>query len=47
MLFRDSYDEARAKRYHDLTPANHYNVDYSIFGTTVVEDVLKPIRHGA
>jgi glutamine synthetase len=46
MLFRDSYDEARAKRYHDLTPANHYNVDYSIFGTTVVEDVLKPIRMG-
>ena len=46
MLFRDSYDEARAKRYQDLTPANHYNVDYSIFGTTVVEDVLKPIRMG-
>src|SRR6478672_17874 len=46
MLFRDSYDEARAKRYHDLTPANHYNVDYSIFGTTVVEDVLRPIRLG-
>jgi glutamine synthetase len=46
MLFRDSYDQARAKRYHDLTPANPYNVDYSIFGTTVVEDVLKPIRMG-
>ena len=46
MLFRDSYDQARAKRYHDLTPANPYNVDYSIFGTTVVEDVLRPIRLG-
>ena len=46
MLFRDSYDEARAKRYHDLAPANPYNVDYSIFGTTVVEDVLRPIRMG-
>ncbi len=46
ILFRDSYDEARAKRYHDLTPANPYNVDYSIFGTTVVEDVLRPIRLG-
>ena len=46
ILFRDSYDEARAKRYHDLYPANPYNVDYSIFGTTVVEDVLRPIRLG-
>ena len=46
LLFRDSYDEARAKRYRDLAPANPYNVDYSIFGTTVVEDVLRPIRLG-
>ena len=46
MLFRDSYDQARAKRYHDLTTANPYNVDYSILGTTMVEDVLRPIRLG-
>ena len=46
MLFRDSYDQARAKRYHDLTTANAYNVDYSILGTTMVEDVLRPIRLG-
>jgi glutamine synthetase len=46
ILFRDSYEEARTKRYHDLNPANPYNVDYSIFGTTVVEDVLRPIRLG-
>ncbi|MDX6594439.1 MAG: glutamine synthetase [Gaiellales bacterium] len=46
MLFRDSYDEARAKRYADLVPANPYNVDYSIFGTTIVEDVIRPIRVG-
>lgn len=46
ILFKDSYDEARAKRYHALDPANPYNVDYSIFGTTVVEDVLRPIRLG-
>ena len=46
LLFRDSYDEARAKHYRDLAPANPYNVDYSIFGTTVVEDVLRPIRLG-
>jgi glutamine synthetase len=29
ILFRDSYDAAREKRYHDLVPANPYNVDYS------------------
>ena len=46
ILFRDTYDQARAKRYHDLEPANAYNVDYSIFGTTTVEDVLRPIRLG-
>ena len=46
LLFRNSYDEARAKHYRDLTPGNPYNVDYSIFGTTVVEDVLRPIRLG-
>ena len=46
MLFRDSYDQARAKRYHDLTTANAYNVDYSILGTTMVEDVIRPIRLG-
>jgi glutamine synthetase len=46
ILFRDSYDAAREKRYHDLVPANPYNVDYSIFGTTVVEDVIRPIRLG-
>jgi glutamine synthetase len=45
-LFRETYDSARAKRYHDLAPANPYNVDYSIFGTTVVEDVIRPIRLG-
>jgi glutamine synthetase len=46
MLFRDSYDQARAKRYHDLATANAYNVDYSILGTTMVEDVIRPIRLG-
>ena len=46
ILFRDTYDQARAKHYRDLEPANAYNVDYSIFGTTTVEDVLRPIRLG-
>ena len=46
MLFRDSYEQARAKRYRDLDHANAYNVDYSILGTTMVEDVIRPIRLG-
>ena len=29
-----------------LRPANEYNVDYSILGTTMVEPVLRPIRLG-
>jgi glutamine synthetase len=45
-LFRETYDSAREKRYHDLVPANPYNVDYSILGTTMVEDVIRPIRLG-
>jgi glutamine synthetase len=46
MLFRDSYQQARAKRYRELDHANAYNVDYSILGTTMVEDVIRPIRLG-
>ncbi len=46
ILFRETYDQARAKRYHGLETANAYNVDYSILGTTMVEDVLRPIRLG-
>lgn len=44
VLFRESYDSARDKGYRDLKPANAYNVDYSILGTTMVEDVIRPIR---
>jgi glutamine synthetase len=46
ILFRNTYDDARARSYRGLTPANAYNVDYSILGTTMVEDVLRPIRLG-
>ncbi len=44
ILFRDTYSDARAKRWRGLALANDYNVDYSIFGTTIVEDVIRPIR---
>ena len=44
ILFRESYESSRAKGYRGLVPANEYNVDYSVFGTTIVEDVIRPIR---
>jgi glutamine synthetase len=44
MLFRETYSSARAKDYRNLDLANEWNLDYSILGTTMVEDVLRPIR---
>lgn len=46
MLFADSFDSAWRKAYHDLEPANHYNVDYSMLGTARVEPLLRRIRNG-
>ncbi|WCB93160.1 Glutamate--isopropylamine ligase [Baekduia alba] len=45
ILFEDSYEQAWDKGYVDLTPANRYNVDYSILGTTRVEPLLRAIRN--
>ena len=45
ILFDTTYEEAHRQRYHDLTPANQYNVDYSILGTSRVEPVLRDIRN--
>ncbi len=45
ILFEDSFDEAWDRRYHGLTGANRYNVDYSILGGTRVEPVLREIRN--
>lgn len=44
LLFRNSFEEARTKGYRGLTPANQYNVDYSILGTSRVEPILGRIR---
>jgi glutamine synthetase len=44
ILFLDSYEEAWAGAYRDLTPANQYNVDYSMVGTARVEPLLARIR---
>ena len=46
LLFNDSYETAFTKRYTDLTPANQYNLDYSILATTRVEPLLRAIRLG-
>ncbi|MCZ3386765.1 MAG: glutamine synthetase family protein [Actinomycetia bacterium] len=44
ILFNDSYEDAWARHYRDLTPSNTYNVDYSIIGTSRVEPLLRRIR---
>ncbi len=45
LVFQDSYEEAWNRRYQGLTPANQYNVDYSIIGTSRVEPLLRRIRN--
>ena len=45
ILFEESYDDAWDRRYHGLTGANRYNVDYSILGGSKVEPVLREIRN--
>ncbi|HEY2058276.1 MAG TPA: glutamine synthetase family protein [Amycolatopsis sp.] len=45
IVFDDSYETAWDKRYHDLKPANQYNVDYSMLGTARLEPLLRRIRN--
>lgn len=44
VVYRDSYEDAWRRGYRDLTPANHYNVDYSVLGGARVEPLLRRIR---
>ncbi|MEW9547644.1 glutamine synthetase family protein [Nonomuraea sp. NPDC050783] len=44
VVHEDSYEDAWRRGYRDLTPANLYNVDYSILGTSRVEPLLRRIR---
>ncbi|UVS77388.1 glutamine synthetase family protein [Actinokineospora sp. UTMC 2448] len=46
ILFDDTYEDAARLGYKHLTPANQYNVDYSLLGTGRVEPVLRAIRNG-
>jgi glutamine synthetase len=45
-LFDESYESARAKRYHDLQTAGQYIEDYHILQTTREEPVMRAIRNG-
>ncbi len=45
-LFRESLDEAAAKRYADLTPHSNVIEDYHILQTTRDEYVIRAIRNG-
>ncbi|WP_431971893.1 glutamine synthetase family protein [Nocardia sp. bgisy134] len=45
LVFDDSYESAWDRGYRDLRPANQYNVDYSMLGTSRVEPLLRRIRN--
>lgn len=46
IVFNNTYEDAWNMGYKDLTPANQYNVDYSLMGTARVEKLLRAIRLG-
>ena len=45
IVFKETFEEAWDKGYKNLTPANQYNVDYSLLGTGRVEKLLREIRN--
>ncbi|MFJ7156958.1 glutamine synthetase family protein [Streptomyces sp. NPDC101118] len=45
IVFKDSYEQAWDADYRDLTPANQYNIDYSVLGTGRIEPLLRRIRN--
>src|SRR5437763_886984 len=44
-LFRESYEEARAKHYRDLTPSVPYILDYNILASGYDEPFLRRVRN--
>ena len=46
LVFDDTYESAWNAGYRRLTPANQYNVDYSLLGTARIEPLLRRIRNG-
>ncbi|MFI6985572.1 glutamine synthetase family protein [Embleya sp. NPDC050154] len=45
IVFKDTYEAGWDRAYRGMTPANQYNVDYSILGTGRVEPLLRRIRN--
>jgi glutamine synthetase len=44
--FRETFEQARSKRYHGLTPVSDYLEDYHILQTTKEEPLIRAIRNG-
>ncbi|MDA8276769.1 MAG: glutamine synthetase family protein [Actinomycetota bacterium] len=44
IVFDNTYEEAWDKGYRNMTPSNRYNVDYSLFGVTKIDKLLRDIR---
>ncbi|MFI9646969.1 glutamine synthetase family protein [Streptomyces sp. NPDC052040] len=45
IVFKDTYEQAWDANYRSLTPANQYNIDYSVLGTGRIEPLLRRIRN--
>ncbi|NEB80396.1 glutamine synthetase [Streptomyces sp. SID14478] len=45
IVFKDTYEQAWDAHYRGLTPANQYNIDYSVLGTGRIEPLLRRIRN--
>jgi glutamine synthetase len=45
VVFEGSYERAWDSGYRNLTPANRYNADYSVLGTSRIEPLLRDIRN--
>ncbi|MDX6512680.1 MAG: glutamine synthetase [Gaiellaceae bacterium] len=45
-LFKESYEEAHAKDYRDLTPSVPYILDYHVLATTYDEPLIRQLRNG-
>ncbi|NNG37408.1 glutamine synthetase family protein [Nakamurella aerolata] len=45
ITFNNSYEQAQELDWRHLTPANQYNVDYSLLGTSRIEPFLRDVRN--
>lgn len=45
IVFENSFEDALNRDYHGLTPANQYNIDYSLLGTSRIEPLLRELRN--